>query len=236
MPNVRDYQFKLDQYHNNYVNVQTITRGLDDAKAASNQSQIDFYGKMAQRVITEEAEYFRAGVAAAGGDAKKFLADVMEHYPDMKDSPQYQARLCDVNAQHASGEQNAEKFDSAKTNYSKLPFAADTTDAVIAVSAAYKEAYNHINDPSFNYLTEVQKRDYADVYTSAKLQQNAALEADPELGYSSFRSWAVKADLHEEDWVKLDPTPVTQNHIKLGLSPRGIPDPLKVLERAIFQR
>lgn len=221
-----EYEFKLDLYHNNYVNMQTIAKGLDGAKAAESQKMIALYQELGVKAVAQEAEVFQAGVEAAGGDAKKFLKDVLESYPDMKDSERFKGRL------QQAGLTDIGINERHKTQRNDVPKLAFTQTAVVVTAAIadYKEASEYIKDPIFNYLTEEAKSEYPHVYASAKIQQNT-FPVKHELGYSGFRDWALKVNLHEEDWVKLDPTPVTKNHISIGLPAMGISDPLQDLGR-----
>ena len=94
----------------------------------------------------------------------------------------------------------------------------------VTVVADYKGALRHLQDKEFNYLTPEQKCDYAHIYASAKLQQNATLNVDLTLGYGDFKAWAIKANISDSHWIKLDPTPVSENNIKLGFPVRGFPN------------
>jgi hypothetical protein len=189
---------------------------------------IALYEKLAPNIIAKEAKVFKEGVEAAGGDAKKFLADVLKNYSDMKDSPHFKARLLETGLIEADLNLAA----AHKMSISGPPKLAVTQAAMagVPIIADYKEATEHISAPSFNYLNETAKSEYAHVYASAKLLLNATMGLKPEFGYSVFREWAVKVNLHEEDWVKLDPTPVTQNYMNNGFPVRGISDPLQHLE------
>lgn len=222
MPSYSDYEFRLDLYHNCYALYQQVNMGLNSAVAAGNQQMIAFYQKLAPNIIAKEAKVFQEGVAAAGGDAKKFLADVLKNYSDMKDSPHFKQRLQQLGISDVD-------LNLEAAHKISLPKLALTQAAVLvpAAMADYKEASENIKRPIFNYLTEDQKSEYPHVYASAKLLQNATMGLMPELGYSDFRDWALKVNLHEQDWVKLDPTPVTQNNLNYGLPARGMFDSLQ---------
>lgn len=94
----------------------------------------------------------------------------------------------------------------------------------ITAVADYKEALRHIQDKKFNYITPEQKRDYAHNYASSKLQQSVTLNIEPTLGYGEFKAWAIKANIYDSHWIKLDPTPVSENNVKLGLPVQGFPN------------
>lgn len=231
MENETTYEFKLDQYHNNYANVRTVANGLKAAKAAGNQTLIDFFEKKTQDVIVQEAEFFKAGVEAAGSNAKKFFEDVLNNYPNIKDSLKFKERLQQLNLTEADLDLKS-AYKMPQFGGLKLSVAKNAV-VVTAAIADYKEAAKYIHNPRFGYLSEDAKSEYPYVYTSAKLLLNPTMDLEPEFGYSGFRDWALKVNLHEEDWVRLDPTPMTQNYINHGLPAKGIPNPLQNLESSI---
>jgi hypothetical protein len=185
MPFYSDYEFKLDLYHNCYVTYQQVLIGSKGAESAANQQMIALYEKLAPNIIAKEAKVFKEGVEAAGGDAKKFLADVLKNYSDMKDSPHFKARLLETGLIEADLNLAA----AHKMSISGPPKLAVTQVAMagVAIIADYKEASEHISAPSFNYLNETAKSEYAHVYASAKLLLNATMGLKPEFGYSVFR-------------------------------------------------
>ena len=178
----------------------------------------------------QEANFFQAGVQAAGGDATKFLTDVLKNFSDMVESPHFQRRLQEQGL-NVDDLDLASAYKIPKVNL-KLSVAQNLISGA-AIAADYKEASRFIHQPGFNYLTEAQKNEYPHIYASAKLLQNASSGLDHEQAYASFREWAVKVDLQEQDWVKLDPTPVTQNNINRGFPASGLPNPLEELGRSI---
>ena len=99
---------------------------------------------------------------------------------------------------------------------SKLNVAAQMS-ASITVVANYKEALQHVQDEEFSYLTLEQKHHYAHIYAAAKLQQGATLNLKPALGYGDFKAWAIKANISDSHWIKLDPTPVSKSYLKLSI-------------------
>lgn len=216
-----DYEFQLDLYHNNYVNMQTLAKGIKGAENTGNQKMVELFQDLGKKAIAQEVEIFQAGVKV-GGDAKQFLADVLKNYPDMKDSEAFNKRLNQYGLRAADLDLEGAHMMS-KISVTKLAI-TQTAVAAIAVVADYQQASKYIQNESFNYLSEQQKSDYAHVYASAKLLQNATMGLKPELGYSEFRDWALKVNLHEKDWVKLDPTPVTQNNLNYGFPARGMLD------------
>ena len=109
----------------------------------------------------------------------------------------------------------------------KLSVAAQISTP-IAVMADYKEALEHLQDKEFNYLSAEQKRDYAHIYASAKLQQSVTLNIDPTFGYADFKAWAMKANIAESHWIKLDPTPVSEANVRFGLPVQGFPNVTEV--------
>ncbi len=231
MPFYSDYEFKLDLYHNCYVTYQQVMNGLKEAESAGNQQMMAFYQKIAPKITVSEAKVFQEGVEAAGGDAKKFLTDVLKNYSDMKDSPHFNNRLLDSGLTEV--DLNLEAAHKMSIGASPKLAVTQAAIAVVAFIADYKQAFEYISNRSFNYLTEEAKSEYVHVYASAKLLLNTTMGLKPEFGYFGFRDWAVKVNLHEEDWVKLDPTPVTQNYINNGLPVRGIQDSLQNLESLI---
>lgn len=117
-------------------------------------------------------------------------------------------------------------FTVLKQHSQKLSIAAQATGAPLAVIADYKDALKHLQLSEFDYLTSEQKRDYAHICASIKLQQRLTLNIEPSLGYADFKAWAVKAGIPDTDWTKLDPTPVSKTNVKMGLPIQGIPHTL----------
>lgn len=228
MPTFSDYEYKVDQYHNNYVNIQNIARELAKSNEAENQKMIAFYEGMAAKVKQQEAEFFQVGVQAAGNNVKNFLADVLNHYPDIENSQHFQERLQEHGLKIADLDLDAaHKMPKINLKFS----AAYAATASTAIAADYKEASKIIHQPGFEYLTEAQKNEYPHVYASAKFLRNVSSCLDHEQAYASFREWAVRVDLKEQDWVKLDPTPVTRHNITQGFPASGLPNPLEELGR-----
>jgi hypothetical protein len=228
MPLLSDYEFILDLYHNNYANAQQIAMGLVRAMASEDQRKVQFFQGLAIRTTAEEAEIFKAGVAAAGGDNTKFLKDVIKTYPDLQDSAPFKIRLEEAGLRIT--ELGLDRVDNVpKISMPKLMI-TQVAGFATSVIADYKEASTHINQPAFNYLTDEQKNEYPHVYATAKLLQNSTSGLNADFEYSIFRNWAVKVNLHEEDFLKLDPTPVTQNNIKNGFPAGGFVNPLIDLE------
>ncbi|WP_047549912.1 hypothetical protein [Methylotenera sp. G11] len=223
MPPLSDYEFTQDLYHNNYATAQQIATGLEGAKTAGDERKIKFYEGLAIRTATEEAEVFQAGVAAANGDAGKFVRDVLKTYPDIKDSAPFKLRLQE--AGFTITELGLDEMHKAPKGGAPKLVIAQVAGIATAAIADYQEASQHIHQSSFGYLTEEQRSEYPHVYAAAKLLQNSTSGLNPDFEYSIFRNWATKVHLHEEDLLKLDPTPVTQNNIKHGLPAGGFINP-----------
>ena len=228
MPPLSDYEFKQDLHHNNFATAQQIASGLEVAKAAGDQRKINFFEGMAMRTVAEEAEAFQAGVAAADGDPGKFVKDVLKTYPDLKDSASFKHRLQEVGL--TTAELGLDEMQKAPKGGAPKLVIAQVAGIATAAIADYNEASLHIHQSSFGYLTEAQRSEYPHVYAAAKLLQNSTSGLNPDFEYSIFRNWATKVHLHEEDLLKLDPTPVTQNNIKHGFPAGGFVNPLQDLE------
>lgn len=228
MPILSDYEFTQDLYHNNYASTQQTADGLMRALAAGDQKKINFFQGLVVRLVAEEEKVFNEGVAAAGGNPQTFIRDVFKNYPDMKDSAPFKLRL----QQAGLAITESGLAEAAKINSGSMPKLSIAQVAGVFTSAIadYKEASRHIHEASFNYLAEDARNEYPHVYASAKLLNRATLGLNSEFEYSMFSQWAIKSNLHAEDFVKLDPTPVTQHNINQGLPASGHPNLLTDLE------
>lgn len=222
MPLLTDYEFTQDLYHNNYASSLQTADGLMRALATGDEKKIHFFQGLVVRLVAEEEKVFNQGVAAAGGNPQTFIRDVLTNYPDIKDSAPFKLRL--QQAGLAITESGLAEI--AKTNSGSMPKLSIVQAVGVFTSAIadYEEASKHINQPSFNYLAEGARNEYPHVYASAKLLNRATFGLNFEFEYSMFSQWAKKSNLHVEDFVKLDPTPVTQHNINQGLPANGVPN------------